>query len=206
MNVRDLFVRRGDPVIPAVNRLTVAQRALRILPGRGILLSRSPAGVIISARSAVRGFSGAWAVALSGRQAAVSVGFVNGIEPVLDGRLLSGRDAKGNPLPEGPPSLKLSTDEFTIAGKSWIAIRAETDPETGRILAPKDQPPKLTLVQTKTLFSGEQDTVALHAIALLQRDGKDRQSLGTVHQIAYFDYQHGAARQAGRWRHFFSPA
>jgi len=206
MDIRDLLVRSGDPVLPAVNRLALAQRALRLLPGRGILLSQMPGGVSVSARSAVRGFSGAWAVALSGRSATISLGFVDGLEPILDGKLLSGVDAKGNPLPEGAPRLKLTPEEFTPAGKSWIAIRAETDPETGRILAPKDQPPKLTLVQTKTLFSPEKDTVALHAVALLRRPAKDKQGLGTVHQIAFFDYQHRAAKQEGRWRHFFTPA
>ena len=58
MDIRDLLVRSGDPVLPAVNRLALAQRALRLLPGRGILLSQMPGGVSVSARSAVRGFSG----------------------------------------------------------------------------------------------------------------------------------------------------
>lgn len=205
MNLRSLLVRRGDAVIPAVNKLSVFQRSLQILPGRGILLGRATSGVRINARALVTGFTGAWAVSLSGSSITVNRGFIDGIEPVIDDRPISGITSKGEPDPKGQPSLKLKLDEFTAAGKSFIAIRLKTD-ATGKIIAPEGKSPEMTIVQTKNLNSPEDDTVHLHPIAMLRRPPKDKSVFGTLIQIAYFDYQHRSAKQNGKLRHFLDPA
>ena len=205
MSFRNLFVRRGDPVLPAVNELSRLQKSLRILSGRGILLGRGPQGVRINARAAVVGFTGSFAVRKSGKGATFGAGYVNGLMPVLDGLPIVGTDKKAAPI------LKLRVDEFDGTGRSWLCLKATIDKESGRIIQPKEGEggsPELTIVQRKSNSAGDtdDDAIGYHAIAVLFRGENDRQGLGDVHQIALHDYQHKTARQDGRWRHFFSPA
>lgn len=204
MDIRDLNVRRGDLVLPALKKLIAYCRELRILPGRGILLTRTLRGVVVNARRAVVGFTGSWNVAMSNDQIKVGRGFVDGLQPVIDGKPISGIDDKGNDIKDGQPSLKLDANLYE-QGKSWIAIRGECNPETGKILTPKDQPPKLTVIQTKILTS-EEDTIFLHPIAMLRRPAEAKAGFGNLYQIAFFDYSHWVSKQNGKWRHFLVPA
>lgn len=201
MDIREIMGRQREAVVDALNRLVVAQKALRIQPGVGIRLTRTASGVSINARQMMQGFIGAWNVTLNGGFASVGLGYVDGIEPYLEGKPLSGEE-KGGTIK--PPQLSLAEDRFE-EGRSYIALRAECDAQTGKILEPKGAAPGLTIVQVTSLVS-EDDTVALHAIAMLRRPPKEKKSFGNVRQIAFFDYQHRVARQNGRLRHFFDPA
>ncbi len=159
---------------------------------------------MVNARRAVVGFKGSWYVSLGSNTVTVRRGFVDGLEPVIDGKPISGKDAKGNDLKDGQPALKLDASLYE-QGKSWIAIRGECDPETGKILTPKDQPPKLAIVQTKILTSAD-DKIFLHPIAMLRRPADAKTGFGNLSQIAYFDYAHWVSKQNGKWRHFLVPA
>lgn len=201
MDIREIIGRQREAVVDALNRLIVAQKALRIQPGVGIRLTRTASGVSINASAMLQGFIGAWNVTLSGGFASVGLGYVDGIEPYLDGKPLSGEGKDGN---IESPRLSLDKNRFED-GRSYIALRVECDAQTGKILEPKDAAPGITIVQVASLVS-EDDTIAFHAIAMLRRPLKDKEGFGRVRQIAFFDYQHRVARQNGRLRHFFDPA
>jgi hypothetical protein len=204
MDFRAVMARQGEAVMAALKRLTAAQKAMRLLPGKGVLLTRLPNGVSVNVRAMVLGFTGSWHVALGGQFASVGLGFVDGIEPWIEGRPMSGVDAKNVRAKDGPPRLRLDETLFE-ARRSWIALRAEFDEETGKILQPPGGMPGLTIVQVKTLVSA-QDTVHLHALAMLRRGPNETTGFGRVHQIAFFDYQTRKTRQNGRLRVFFDPA
>lgn len=199
MDPRDLWVRPHDEVLPAWRKLLRAIKSLRILPGRGVLLTRTSTGVIINARASVEGFVGSWSTTISGFNAGIRLGLVNGIEPYIGKLPMSGTDSEPAPL------LELKPDRFDSLGCSWIAIRLEIDPETGRMIALEGEPPKLTMVQTDVRISPD-DLVGLKPVALLKRPKSDGRSLGVLHQVSYFDFTHRTAKQNGRWRHFFDPA
>lgn len=199
MDPRTLYVKRGDPVLPAFRKLVKELAGLRLIAGRGVLLTRTSTGTVVSVRAAVTGFTGAWDVQISGQEATIGRGYVNGKEPELKGVPISGTKEKGT------PTLKLDVTNYDKSGRSWIAIKATVD-ETGKIVEPKDGKGDLglTVVQTASLEDPD-DSIGLHAIAMLKRRENETKELGRKVQIAFFDYQHLTSRQNAKWRHFFLP-
>ena len=49
MNVRDLYVKKGEPVLPAWNRLLEWTKQFRLFAGRGIRFTRTPNGTFVIA-------------------------------------------------------------------------------------------------------------------------------------------------------------
>ena len=205
MNIPSLKVRRGDPIRPAIVDLRNTQKALRLLAGRGVILSYTPSGVVVNARETLRGFVGSWFCSFSGADVVVGVGYVDGIEPLIDGRLMSGVLADGKADPKGVPRLTLREDLYTAAGKSWIGIRAVIDGESGKIIAPENGLPELTIVQRREMAEGD-DKVHFQPIAMMKRPAGAKTGFGNIHQISYFDFQHRTTFQNGKWRHFMDPA
>lgn len=204
MNLRDLFVRKGDPVLPAVNELSRVQRALRILPGRGILLTKTTRGVVVNARALAQGFVGAFPVTLAGREVQIGEGYVNGKMPEIESVPLIGNDTKP------APRLTLRADLFDKTGRSWVSLKVTVD-ETGRMIQPDSEGEgtlELTIVQRSDVLptDPDDDTIGYHPLAMLRRPEKETTGLGTLHQIAMHDYQHRTAKQNEKWVHFFDVA
>lgn len=201
MDPRSLNVRKGDLVLPAWRRLLEVLGSFRLRAGPGVLLRRSRLGVLVSARSALRGYTGAFPVDLQGDSVKVGEGYISGLLPLIDEVPLTGTDKKPQ------PSLKLRADRFDDTGRSWVCAVGKVDSETGKIIQPVKGVGKLELrVEQRDSLTDEDDTLAIKAIAMLKRPVREKQGFGTLHQIALFDYQHMSAKQNERWRHFFVPA
>lgn len=206
MDPRSLYVRGGDLVLPAWNKLVAFMAANRIRAGDGVVISRSPLGVLISAKRNLSSFRGAFRISFEGEKIKVGRGFVNGLEPLIEKIPITGTDK----LP--PPSLALKEDKFDETGRSWICIIGKVDPKSGRIVEPKKGTDgktsgKLELwIEQRDNRTDPDDLLAIKPIAMLKRPAKEKKGFGTLHQIALFDYQHRSAFQNKRWRHFFHPA
>lgn len=132
----------------------------------------------------------------------ISLGYVNGLEPYLDGRLMSGRDKKGKLDPKGVPMLEIKPSLFSKEGWSWICVRALVD-AGGKIRTKDHTAEDLRIIQSDVRISDD-ELVGLFPVAVLRarEDG-----VVTMRQIAYFDLQHGTRKpEAGRRQHFFWPA
>lgn len=196
---RRLFVRPGDLVLPAWNRLLEFGRTLTIYSGPGILVApRIGGGVTISARAWVRSFDHPWKTALNGAFAEIEPGLVNGFEPLIDGIPMSGKD-------NGPrPRLKLDDSLFDKTGRSWISIEL-TRTDAGKI-------DKLRIVQTDIYLGQDGGTlevkprIALEPIAMLKRAPADRSGFGKLLQVRLFNVPAWRVRldNPGGPRHFFA--
>ena len=187
-------VKAGDLVLPAWREVIESLLSLTILPGRGILLTKHPGGTIINARSAIKGFSGAWKVSAGTKSVKVARGFVNALEPMVKNTLLS--DAE----------IPYKTSDFKD-GRLWVGIKVSIDPATGKMknstqgtITEKD----LTVVVQSSPLSGDSTgTIGFHPVAMLM----EKPTIRAV-QIAYFDYQHSTAKkpEGAGYRHFFHVA
>lgn len=202
MNFKSLYVRAGDLVLPAWNKLQETLGSFRILKGAGVTLRRTTGGVIISATGSLAEFIGSFHASISGDSCKVGEGYINGNEPLIGKVPITGTDDKPQ------PSLKLREDRFDETGRSWICVVGKINPETGRIITPVNGKGTLELQieQRDNPGPDPDDLLAVVPIAMLKRAGKEKTGLGTLHQIALFDYQHRSAKQNERWRHFFDPA
>lgn len=146
-------------------------------------------------------FRGAWFC--SGAESVrVAVGYVNGLEPFLDGRPMSGKDAKGIADPRGVPVLKIKADGFDKDGRSWIGVLARVGADLKLPSAKDLKAEDLRVIQSAGRFS-ENESEGFFPIAALKLrvDGT-----WTLRQIAYFDLQHGTRKpEKGRVQHFFWP-
>lgn len=150
-----------------------------------------------------------WKCGFSVDQVSIRLGLVNGLEPYLDGRLMSGKDAEGNADPKGVPVLRLKAEEYDDTGRSFICIRIRLN-EGGKILEDEYTADDLRIIQSKTriLAPGREGQ---HVIAVLRRPKGDS-GFGTLKQVGMHDYQHGFSRagttpeEKGVFRHWFFPA
>lgn len=112
------FVKRGQPITAELwNRLVGAVRAVRLLPGDGARLRSTPDGTIIGFDAASAPWSHPFQVSLIGQTAAeIRSGFVNAIEPEINGVPLSGDDA------EPPPKLEFGKLKLDPDGRGYVAI------------------------------------------------------------------------------------
>jgi len=201
MDPRSLYVKPGDLVLPAWQKLLKFLQSSQIRAGDGVLISRSPVGVVISAKPSKVNFRGAFTTVLTADQVKVGKGYVNGLEPLMGKIPITGSDK------DPQPSLTLKEDKFDETGRSWICIIGRVDPKTGKIIEPVKGKGKLELwIEQRDSRTDEDDTLAIKPIAMLKRPAKEKTGLGTLHQIALFDYQHRSVFQNKKWRHFFFPA
>lgn len=184
---RSLTVRVGELVVPAWRRLVSALRQLQILPGVGVLLTRTPDGVIVNLRSAVQGFTGSFPVSLRGTAVEIGDGYVNGDVPQIDGKPIIPTDGKPR------PTLPLKEDAFDATGRSWICIQ--------KVVTPDGKPTSLSIVQAAHPFRTTDPLAGRHPIAVLVRKPTETKGFGTIHRIAFFDLQHRF--NPGTKKHFF---
>lgn len=184
-------VKPGDLVLAAWNAVVKGMDALTILPGKGILLTRTPQGTVINSRQAIKGFSGAWSVSAGTNSLKVARGFVNAVEPLVGNKKLSAAE------------IKFRESDF-VDGRLWVGIKVRVDPETGKMREKDATENDLTVVVQGSPKSGDHSgLIGFHPIALLTQ-----KPVLTIHQIAFFDYQHSTAKapKGSGFRHFFHVA
>lgn len=194
MNLNDLRVRRGDPIQPAWQRLLKWAAGTKLIAGRGVRLSVTPQGTLVTADVRNRPWDHPWKVAVSDKTASIRPGLLNNLMPTIKGVALDGKDAKA------PPTLKIAggPDEEL---RSWVMLQVTMDAD-GRI------PPKakdaITLIHVNQLEPELPVTTGLQPLALLQWD--ESGSVKSVFQIAHHNLNHrflpGIASR-GPGRHFF---
>lgn len=206
-------VHPGDPV-PLLasfwNGLKAAVRARRLLPGVGVRLREMPFGTIVNFDADAAVWDHPWRVALDANQATLRRGLVDGIEPKIGDRLMSGD--KKNP---DPPRLSIAPSRFTSDGASLICIEIACDDHWNTNSAKVVQVARLNDTDPGTpgdgttpllppALSGRRTRYPL--VLLRQNDSGDISTF----QIAYFNLHHVALFPAGttdeaRVRHFFFP-
>ncbi len=209
-------VRPGDPIPKLAsfwNGLRAAVRARRLLPGRGVRLRETPVGTIINFDVAAAVWDHPWRITLTGNEAVLRRGLVDGIEPKIGDRPMSGDDKKPD-----PPGLPIAPSRFTKDGQSLICVEIECDENWNTASA--------KLVQVARLDDADPDTPGDGTAPLLPPNLSNRRTrcpLGQLRQrkggaiasfqIAYFNLRHVALFPAGadtrsgeRVRHFFCPA
>ena len=204
-------VRPGDPIPKLAafwNGLKAAVRARRLLPGVGVRLREMPFGTIINFDADAAVWDHPWRIALTGNEATLLRGLVDGIEPKIGDRLMSGD--KKNP---DPPRLTMATRLFTTDGSSLICVEIECNEHWSTKSAKLIQVARLNDTDTPgdgttpllpPALPGRKTRYPL--VQLRQRDGGSIAAF----QIAYFNLRHVALFPAGttdekRVRHFFFP-
>jgi len=207
-------VNPGDP-IPLLaafwNNLKAMVRARRLLPGVGVRLREMPFGTIVNFDADAATWDHPWRISLNGKEVTLRRGLVDGMEPKIGDRLMSGD--KRNP---DPPKLTIAPSRFTQSGRSLICVETECD-EYWKTKTAK-------LVQVARLNDADPDTPGDGDIPLLPPTlagrktrcplvllRKDEAGNITAFQIAYFNIRHVALFPSGttdelRVRHFFFPS
>lgn len=145
----------------------------------------------------------------------VEHGTVNGYEPRVGGRRISGMDAAGKMDSAGPPVIS-GPMEFDSYGRIYVCLRAKVDSKTGKMKVPPTED-DLTVVVAKNLRLGARENADLedpvywnHPIAVFS----DTKAFG---QIAHFNLLHFTGRmgasqnslgnsEGGLWYHYFCAA
>lgn len=205
--MNELIVRRGQELTAKLwNAFWGERRRCRIFGGPGVFVKDSSDGQVISFRAGGSAYLPKFGVNQIGKFVTFRLGLVNGQEPRIEDVPITG--GNGRPVPR--LRLQDTEDVFDPTGRSWLAIRLQVD-ETGRMIQPDAEgegPLELTIVQRASALSAdpEDSTIGFHPIAVFRRPPTARKGLGTLKQIAMFDYQHRTAWENNRWRHFFDPA
>ena len=203
-------VKTGDP-IPRLasfwNNLKAAVAARRLLPGVGVRLRQMSFGTIVNFDSEAVIWDHPWRIAISGKEATLRRGLIDGMEPTIGDRLMSG-DEK-NP---DPPRLTIVPSLFASNGISLICLELEcseqwtpksakivqvarldgsTTPDRDMPLLPPSLPGRRTRYPLVMLRRRQDESVA-------------------AFQIAYFHLRHIAMTPTGttpqqQVRHFFFP-
>lgn len=175
-------------------------REMTIRPGTGTMCGQIGRHFYVSARSPLRR-DHAWKYAEMGDDGVtLSLGLVNGNEPYLAGRLMSGKNPDGTDHAAGPPVLMIDPNKFNVAGRSWICVRLRVDADF-RLLTADVSPETLAIVQSPTPLSDNEFIGLKPVVAIRMVNGATE-----YRQICFFDFQHSISRPAtGRVRHFFDP-
>lgn len=160
-------------------------------------------------------FPHAWHVVggLVGKRVAVTVGqgFVNGYEPIVKGRPISGMLSTGRMSPEGPPVVTGDAN-FDSHGRIYICVRVKVDPATGRMAVTPGEDDLTIVIEPATRLGTGANAGRLFSDAVYWSQPLAVLSdTGHLAQVAHFHYQHYTARRSpgglgARWYHFFAPA
>lgn len=186
-------VKRGDKVIPAWNALLRHIRRLQILPGKGIMLTKSASGTVINSRAAAQAFRGAFWTTFGGDGVTIARGLVNSVEPLISGKKIS-----------DPEAVLKFDDDWDDEGRAYVSLAVKVTSEAGRI-DPKDKEAITVEIRTERKLTSDDGLTGYHDIAVIVRDPTVK-----LFQIAYFSLQHSTVKkdtgQGKGYRHFFSPA
>jgi hypothetical protein len=168
---------RGKPVRRAWDGLVQWAKNHVLRAGPGVRLTRGADGTTISFHAPRQSFRGAFRATLAGDRATVGLGTVDGIEPTIGGKKISGEPG------EPPPSIKLDPGKYNADGKSWLCVQVRIA-ASGRI--DTEARDAVTLIQSDHPHSST-DTTAHVPLAMLRRADPKKTDTGTLHQIAYWN-------------------
>ncbi len=198
MDVRELYVQRGDAILPAWNKLLNWAKQFRVLAGRGIRLTRTPNGTYIVAELQASAWDHPFRVMLSGKEVTVGMGTLNNRIPTINGVALDGAQAVPKLKLTGVPNAEL---------RSWVCLQVRVDRHSGEINT--DDENAVSIVHKNDIENGlpSDGSIGLHALAMLVWN-PDRSSVKRLHQVTHFHLQHrwlkGIDQQPAR--HLFWPA
>ena len=124
----------------------------------------------------------------------VGRGTVNGYEPFVSGRPISGTAADGRALQQGQPQIKgkLEYDEFY---RCYVCIKIKVDLVTGKMATPPTEDDLTIVVSKGTRLAHDYGRAYwLHPIAVYSAGG-------VLAQVAYFDYMHYTSNSS-RYHYF----
>jgi len=201
-------VKTGDPIPKLAsfwNGLKAAVARQRLLPGVGVRLREMSFGTIINFDGTEAAmWDHPWRASISGKEATFRKGLIDGLEPKIGDRLMSGDDK--NP---DPPRLNIVPSLFASNGISLICLELECS-ENWTTKAAK-------IVQVARLDDAEATERDMPLLPPLLPDRKTRYPLVmlrrreggsfTAFQIAYFHLRHIALTSSSpqQTRHFFFP-
>lgn len=201
MNLDDLIVKRGDPVLPAWRRLLEWVRGLKIIAGPGIRLNMTPQGVVATLEREVPPWQHPWKTS-AGDVANIRAGTVRGITARvkdLGGKLrrLDGRDSDGALSDDGLPQMEVDFNLHDERGRAWLVVRLKIGEDGG--LDP-DDPEAVIVEQVDEIPEGA------HAVALIQFD-ESRSTVEEVFQISHhnLDFAVSEDQETGASRTLFFP-
>lgn len=180
MDVAKLRVKRGDNILAAWNRLLAWVETTRVIAGPGQRIHVTPTGTRVYVDDPARQWAHPWRVHVTGGEASIEAGNVNGEPAMLNGLTLDGFNGEGEQVT--PPRLKV---KGVKVGKTWVALRVTT--KEGVIVA--DDPEALTVVEVESLDprlleggSPDVNGVGLHPLAVIYwRDSKPVKVVQNTH-------------------------
>ena len=199
MDLRELEVKKGDPVLPAWERLKAWARRFELRAGSGVRFNQMPEGTWVIAEPAVQSWNHPFRVSVSDKIARIGNGSVNNLIPQIDGIGLDGMNQDGKEVTA--PELKITSGPDADL-RSWICVQAKVDLKTGKI-DPKDET-ALTVVHVNSLAPQSADT-GLQPLAMLS--WSDTTTISRVFQITHHNLSHSFvaanAAKGQTTRHFF---
>lgn len=198
IRVDDLQARAGQPIAPLWQQLRQRLAAAGQLQlGTGMRLHQGPDGTTVIAEPSGKSFTPHFKVSLSGMEASVGLGTVNGDVPTIQGIGLDGVNSSGATVTV--PRVKLTTPDDLL--RSWIVLQVKIDLATGLIV---EEPDAITLIHTNDRRSNIDPALGWQPVALLT--WADRRTPRRAHQIVMKDLNHvwrEPAAQGRQGRHFF---
>ena len=184
MNVAELKVRKGEPVIDGWKRLVKWVETLKIVPDDRIEIRLSKHGTIVRVRDTAT-FRHPFRVITSGRDLVqVSTGTCEDLVPEIktekDGkRRIDNRDKDGKRVEgKNPPELKLQISKADNEGRIYISIKQKAAPKDKK---EKPEPPEI--VQTDSA-KGPVDGFGYYPLGVIHLT-KDRQSIEQTFQVVH---------------------
>ena len=209
MNLNDLQVQPGDPIVPAWHRLLKWAKQFTLHAGAHVRLNRTPNGTTVVADLRSKQWVPRFRVRVSDKSVVVGEGTVNNLVPRINGVELDGLDSAGKEVPA--PTLKITSGP-SDAMRSWVCVQVKVDIEGGR-MNPDDKD-SLTVIHTRTLdprsaeggFPDNGEGIGLQPLAMLVWN-EGGGSVKRVFQITHHNLQHRFVRsgtgQVTAGRHFF---
>lgn len=169
--------------------------------GPGLSMGRLRDSVTISLSKRRRGYKGAWYVGgeveKDNVRVQLALGFVNLVEAKINGVLMSGIDAEGNPVPGGRPWLE-GRPKYASNGLGYVCVSVR--------VREKDEDDKIGELVEDELEVVLSDKFGADGDKWLQPLAAYDES-GAIHQLAYFDYNHSARKDdGGEWVHQIVPS
>jgi hypothetical protein len=190
IDLRELYVRPGQPVLPAWRRLLEWAKQFRLFAGRGVRLQRTPNGIYVVADLRSNPWNHPFKVRLMDREATIGFGTVQDVVPRIEGRRIDGTDDKGR---EGEPPVLRLTGEPNADLRSWIVVEVKVDPESGEI-DPDDE--EAVVVRHVRELRSSTAELGRHPLAMLVWS-PNRSSIVRARQITHFHLRHLFVAQQG---------
>ncbi len=187
--LEELLARPGQRIKPRLAKFLPWLKSQQLAAGRGIRLIKSETGTIIKAAVATQTFVGAFYVTpVNDNELIVGAGYVNGIEPTIDGVKIGGKAG------DSPPTLPMPS-EFKD-GRAWVYVEVTVNEATKRI---DEKNPEAVIMVTGGTAATDDKFKGRHPVAMLIK--LKNGSIG-ARQISYFSLRHAFRDK----RHFFIPA